>query len=761
MTSETNRESHDMNINIKSNDSPNFEKETNIIEIPPVDIHDLVKIKHTNNESPANKNLFSQNATNSHPLMYSPTSSPDYPDLIPQKAKCTNYCNHDYDHCKGDSPKTMRNVEVIYDQGFERDYHLYKQVEGVSPSPSLKGMYSIDVRKEPDVIDNDNDNSIYEAHLSSNLQQVSLTMNEKEGNLNFLAHSPHSNKLRLIKVLHTNMSDDSDASSAESITESLRSDDIYLADDSKQDCSVGSESTTASIMPLCADEEKKQSRNWQCVMLPDGEQRSIDMKVIEPYKRVLSHGGYLRAGGNTAIVVFSACYLPDRSRIDYDYVMDNLFLYVLWTLERLVTDNYVLVYLHGGATRLPAFSWIKRCYHMVGRRLRKNLVHLYLVHPTLWIKTMLFMAKPFISSKFSRKITYVVNLKELFGRIPLESNAIPDKFQSEVKEVKVSLLEKGKNDDNLEIQQADVKKQHSRRKEKGAQKPDEGNFSNERNTDLMYENLVAAAPTKTWHKPCFKCKECGMALNMRNYKGFNKEPYCEAHIPKAKATTMAETPELKRIAENTKLQSNVKYHEDFEKSKGKFTQVADDPETLRIKQNSKIISNVAYHGELEKKAVMEKNRAINENGYKTTVVDQANANQSTLQVEPLPVLGNPQHIGKIVDYDPPIGNSPYSAGRNTQTVIYTSDRGPVHQPPQRHIGSVHDIDPLNHNYGSLGRIYRAMYDYEAQDDDEVSFLDGDLIINVSSIDGGWMTGEVQRTGQIGMLPANYVQVANI
>lgn len=32
---------------------------------------------------------------------------------------------------------------------------------------------------------------------------------------------------------------------------------------------------------------------------------------------------------------------------------------------------------------------------------------------------------------------------------------------------------------------------------------------------------------------------------------------CYSHIPKAKATTVAETPELKRIAENTKLQSNV------------------------------------------------------------------------------------------------------------------------------------------------------------------------------------------------------------
>lgn len=31
------------------------------------------------------------------------------------------------------------------------------------------------------------------------------------------------------------------------------------------------------------------------------------------------------------------------------------------------------------------------------------------------------------------------------------------------------------------------------------------------------------------------------------------------HIPKAKHTTVAETPELKRLAENTKLQSNVSF----------------------------------------------------------------------------------------------------------------------------------------------------------------------------------------------------------
>jgi hypothetical protein len=54
-----------------------------------------------------------------------------------------------------------------------------------------------------------------------------------------------------------------------------------------------------------------------------------------------------------------------------------------------------------------------------------------------------------------------------------------------------------------------------------------------------------------------------------------------------------------------------------------------------------------------------------------------------------------------------------------------------------------------------------MYDYEAQDLDEVSFTDGDLIVNCAAIDDGWMTGVVQRTGKSGMLPANYVQPAAI
>lgn len=53
-----------------------------------------------------------------------------------------------------------------------------------------------------------------------------------------------------------------------------------------------------------------------------------------------------------------------------------------------------------------------------------------------------------------------------------------------------------------------------------------------------------------------------------------------------------------------------------------------------------------------------------------------------------------------------------------------------------------------------------MYDYAAADDDEVSFAEDDMIIHCDPIDDGWMMGTVERSGQQGMLPSNYVEHLN-
>uniref|UniRef100_A0A182WKF4 CRAL-TRIO domain-containing protein n=1 Tax=Anopheles minimus TaxID=112268 RepID=A0A182WKF4_9DIPT len=204
---------------------------------------------------------------------------------------------------------------------------------------------------------------------------------------------------------------------------------IALPADPNHDVASGRSTT---LPQYSAREEARDIRNWQKITLPDGKTREIDMKVIEPYKCVLSHGGYLQSGGHNAIVVFSACHLPDRSRADYHYVMNNLFLYVVKTLEQLVTEDYVLVYLHGGSSRgnVPPFPWLKKCYQLLDRRLRKSLRNLYMVHPTFWLKSVVWMARPFISSKFWRKLVYVTSLEDLYKLVPVEKAAVPDKVKN-------------------------------------------------------------------------------------------------------------------------------------------------------------------------------------------------------------------------------------------------------------------------------------------------------------------------------------------
>ncbi|CAK1593101.1 unnamed protein product [Parnassius mnemosyne] len=198
------------------------------------------------------------------------------------------------------------------------------------------------------------------------------------------------------------------------------------AEDDKRSKSTNTVSESSDPIPeYSAAEELQDERSWLTVQ-HSGHNATCDMKVIEPYKRVLSHGGYESSGA--AIIVFSACHLPDTARPDYRYVMDNLFLYVIWTLERLVTDEYVLVYLHGsaGRRRLPTFAWLHECYKLIDRRLRKSLKHLYLVHPTFWLKSFVVITKPFVSSKFFRKLSYVRSLSELMQQVPVEPNAIPE-----------------------------------------------------------------------------------------------------------------------------------------------------------------------------------------------------------------------------------------------------------------------------------------------------------------------------------------------
>ncbi|XP_063768886.1 LIM zinc-binding domain-containing Nebulette-like [Eleginops maclovinus] len=113
---------------------------------------------------------------------------------------------------------------------------------------------------------------------------------------------------------------------------------------------------------------------------------------------------------------------------------------------------------------------------------------------------------------------------------------------------------------------------------------------------IVYPTEKVSCLDKNWHKGCFSCEVCKMTLNMKNYKGYDKKPYCNAHYPKTSFTIVADTPENLRLRQQSELQSQVKYKKDFEESKGRgFSIVSDTPEMQRLRRTQEQISIVCTH----------------------------------------------------------------------------------------------------------------------------------------------------------------------
>lgn len=182
----------------------------------------------------------------------------------------------------------------------------------------------------------------------------------------------------------------------------------------------------AEMGHLDLDQVDGNGRRWRRFHI-GGQDYQVNMSVLEPYLQVLSHGGYY-GDGSTAIIIFTACYLPENTTEHYEYVMDNLFRYIIGTLDLMVSENYILVCLCGMAPRnkMPGMKWLRQCYMSIDRRLRKDLKGLFVVHPAWYVRAVITVIKPFISEKFSRKMRFIHSLQELAEFVPVEQLQIPD-----------------------------------------------------------------------------------------------------------------------------------------------------------------------------------------------------------------------------------------------------------------------------------------------------------------------------------------------
>ncbi|XP_023263532.1 LIM zinc-binding domain-containing Nebulette-like isoform X1 [Seriola lalandi dorsalis] len=241
---------------------------------------------------------------------------------------------------------------------------------------------------------------------------------------------------------------------------------------------------------------------------------------------------------------------------------------------------------------------------------------------------------------------------------------------------------------------------------------------------------------KYWHKGCFSCEVCKMALSMTNYKGFDKKPYCSMHYPKTSFTIVTDTPENLRLKQQSMLNSQALYKEDFEKNKGKgFSVVADTPEMQRVKKTQDQISNALYKEDFEKS----KGKGF------SVVVDTPEMQRVKKTQDQISNIKYHEEFEKSKirsDAPPPENRQDYE------------EQPPNPERFRQPAGQVH---PAAVAPPSGAKRYQAMYSYTAAEADEVSLLEGDVILDVEPIDEGWVFGCNQRTGQRGMLPANYVR----
>ncbi|XP_036040832.1 nebulin isoform X1 [Onychomys torridus] len=298
---------------------------------------------------------------------------------------------------------------------------------------------------------------------------------------------------------------------------------------------------------------------------------------------------------------------------------------------------------------------------------------------------------------------------------------------------------------------------------------------------LYKENMRKATPTPVTPE---------MERAKRNQENISSVLYSDSFRKQiqGKAAYVLDTPEMRRVRETQRHISTVKYHEDFEKHKGCFTPVVTDPITERVKKNTQDFSDINYRGIQRKVVEMEPRRNDQDQDTITglrvwrtnpgSVFDydpaedniqsrslhminaqaQRRSREQSRSASALSISGGEeksehsadQHLSTYSD-----GGAFFSATSTAYKHVKTTEL------PQQRSSSVATqqttLSSVPSHPSTAGKIFRAMYDYMAADADEVSFKDGDAIVNAQAIDEGWMYGTVQRTGRTGMLPANYVE----
>ena len=122
-------------------------------------------------------------------------------------------------------------------------------------------------------------------------------------------------------------------------------------------------------------------------------------------------------------------------------------------------------------------------------------------------------------------------------------------------------------------------------------------------------------------------------------------------------------------------------------------------------------------------------------------------------IEPT-IKSQQRHIGSISEYDPENNNNSFNKQYQAMQDQLNKQKQMLQQQQQKQ-QQYNNVNNISSQV--LTSVFRAIYDYDAKEDDEISFRDGDKFINCEQIDVGWMIGVHERTGKHGMIPFNYAE----
>jgi hypothetical protein len=143
--------------------------------------------------------------------------------------------------------------------------------------------------------------------------------------------------------------------------------------------------------------------------------------------------------------------------------------------------------------------------------------------------------------------------------------------------------------------------------------------------------------------------------------------------------------------------------------------------------------------------------ASNPNKSNTSISPRSNTNYSA---NPFKASG----MNNVVKHVEPVQVQVSASINNNvakQSNSYVSPMMQQEVVSPQYVESVEVVSPVSNTSQTVKA--KALYDYDADDDTEISFLPGDIITEIDQFDEGWWTGRAPD-GKVGMFPANYVEL---